>query len=176
MKLIPIALCVVLAGPAAAQRPMNEMQGDCSNYATKLDREFELWAKPAQPATAVVAARDDAPLIAMDSRHDIRLARHDAVTFATAPEQNRGGPDRFSGIARFTVPASGSYRVSASSGLWVDVVDGGKVIKSSTFEMQTKCTTIFKTVTYRLEAGRQYLLQLNGNRSDRVDLLVTRAP
>ena len=176
MYRILVSVLLLLATPALAQRPMSEMQGDCSNYATKLDREFELWGKPPELITAAIEVKGVPSAVSVDRKHVINLARHDDVKFAATPEQDRGAPDRFSGIVRLTVVASGTHRISASNGLWIDAVDGYTVRKSSTFEMQTKCPTIFKTVTYQLESGRPYWLQLNGSRTQDVGLLVTRVP
>lgn len=154
-------------------RPMSEMHGDCANFLTDVTRDMALWAQPATAiaASATSGAAASAPL---EKRLRIALKPHPDVRFAAAPEQMRGAPDTFSGLVAITTGAAGAYRLSASNGLWLDVVGPAGLIPSRTFEMQTKCDRIFKTVTYDLPANARLIVQLNGAAAPTVDLLVHR--
>jgi hypothetical protein len=54
------------------------------------------------------------------------------------------------------------------------VAHGQALVPSRRFEMQTACATIFKTVTYDLPADTDLIVQINGGKTDRVDLLIHR--
>ena len=95
------------------------------------------------------------------------------VKFVVAPQKDRGGPDKYSGLVSFVPATDGVYRVSASSGVWIDAVVAGTVVPSARFEMQTKCTTIFKSVAFELKGGAPVVLQINGSATPTVGLLVT---
>lgn len=167
------AACTSMADEHALHpRPMEEMQGDCSNYQWDMSQEFALWE---QETTAITASssEDEAPAIGLATRYTVALHPHDSVAFLATPEKDRGGKDRFSGLLSFEIPEDGLYRISASSGVWIDAVVNGSVIKSTSFEMQTKCTTVFKSVAYRLWGGDAALLQFNGSRSTTVDIAIT---
>jgi hypothetical protein len=60
--------------------------------------------------------------------------------------------------------------------VWVDVLTDHAVVKSTGFEMQTKCTTVFKSVAYLLSGGDTAILQFNGSRDPHVDIAVTSEP
>lgn len=154
-------------------RPMTEMHGDCSNYLTDISGDLTLWAKAPTPIVAASTAAE-APAAPLESRLRIALKPHPEVRFAAAPEQMRGTPEKFSGLIAVKVEAAGAYRVSASNGLWVDVVGPTGLVPSRAFEMQTKCDRIFKTVTYDLPANALLIVQLNGGPAADVDLLIHR--
>lgn len=165
--------CVSVATTGEPARPMTEMRGDCSNYLTDIQSDLVLWERPADsaPASADFAKVATASL---DRRLRVSLKPHPEVRFAAPPEQMRGAADKFSGLIAVTTAAAGAYRLSASNGLWLDVVGPEGVIASRTFEMQTKCDRIFKTVTYDLPANTSLIVQLNGSSVPEVDLLVHR--
>ncbi|MBX3504659.1 MAG: hypothetical protein KF895_04210 [Parvibaculum sp.] len=167
------AVCTSMADEHALHpRPMEEMQGDCSNYQWDMSEEFRLWETEASHVAASATA-DEAPAIGLATRYTVTLHPHDSVTFVATPEKDRGGEDRFSGLLKLEIPEDGLYRISASSGVWIDAVVDGKVVKSTSFEMQTKCNTVFKSVAYRLSGGNTALLQFNGSRSGTVDIAIT---
>lgn len=167
------AACTSLADEHALHpRPMEEMQGDCSNYRWDMSEEFSLWEKEAANIAASASA-DAAPGIGLAARYTVTLHPHDSVAFVATPEKDRGGKDKFSGLLRIEIPEDGLYRISASSGVWIDAVVNGAVVKSTSFEMQTKCTTVFKSVAYRLSGGDTAFLQINGSAVSTVDIAIT---
>lgn len=175
LSLIVGSLSAVGSFAAAGEpaRPMAEMHGDCSNYRTDVSRDLVLWA---QAPKTIVAGKDRAGAAAapVEARLDVTLAEHPDVAFAAVPEQMRGAADKFSGLLEVRTGAAGAYRVSAGSGLWVDVVGPQGLVPSRTFEMQTKCARIFKTVTYDLPANSEFIVQLNGGATASERLLIHR--
>lgn len=173
--LVLTAVSPVAAETLPAPRPMEEMKGGCDAYAWDLAREFSLWAQTPQAAAASPGA-NGAPSVAPNTRLQIALHPHASVTFAVTPEKDRGGADKFSGLIAFTPPADGLYRISASSGLWIDAVQEGAAVESAGFEMQTGCETIFKSVAFPLKGGTPAIIQLNGSKTPDAGLLITQWP
>jgi len=170
-----LALAVISQASAAdtpPQRPMDQMHGDCSAFAWNMSQEFTLWN--GQPAAARASAEVDAvPTIPVSQRVDLALHPHPQVRFVTQPETDRGGPNKYSGLAAFKVDRAGLYRISASSGLWIDVVVDGKRVPSSAFEMQTECKSVFKSVAYTLPANARLIVQLNGSATPNTTIAIT---
>ncbi|HCX67431.1 hypothetical protein [Parvibaculum sp.] len=170
------ATFVALADERELQpRPMEEMHGDCSNFHWDMSQEFEVWKEKAAEITAGKSA-EEPPALALSTRYTVTLAPHEDVAFVVAPEKDRGGSDKFSGLLRVEIPEDGLYRISASNGLWIDALVDGKTVKSNSFEMQTGCDTIFKSVAYSFTGGEIVTFQLNGSRSPQVDIAVTASP
>jgi len=170
-----LAFAVISQATAAdtpPQRPMDQMHGDCSAFAWNMSQEFKLWNAPptAARSSAEVSA---APTIPVSQRVDLALLPHPQVRFVTPPETDRGGPNKYSGLAVFKVDRSGLYRISASSGLWIDVVADGKRVPSSAFEMQTECKSVFKSVAYTLPADTRLIVQLNGSATPTTTIAIT---
>lgn len=177
-----LLLLTILAIPAAApaqeptrSRPMSEMHGTCSNYRADLAHEFALM-KEADVAVAAGRSGAEASSMPISKPVTLGLVAQAQVTFPVPPAQNRGGPDRFAGIVSLGELPKGQWRVSAASGLWVDLVSDGTLLSSPTFEMQTQCVDIFKSVVFELPADGKVLMQINGATDTHARLLVTQVP
>jgi len=178
-----LMLCAVwpvcVAGNLAAaetlpQRPMDQMHGGCDNFAWDLSQEFKVWSGEPLPVSASVSPDATSPA-QLDRKLDVALHPHGNVRFLAPPETNRGGPGKYSGLLEFTLPSAGTYRISASNGLWIDVVHNDRLIPSKAFEMQTECRSVFKSVAYEFPANAKLKLQLNGSASRNVFIAITRA-
>jgi hypothetical protein len=177
----PAALsCLVLLTNCASapipelplQRSMEEMHGDCTNFSWDMSREFSLWSGSVT-SVAASSTPDTTPIVTINRPTLLALAAQENVRFARAPEADRGGADRFAGLVSFVPAQDGLYRISASSGVWIDAVQNGEVVSSARFEMQTRCATIFKSVAYRLRGNEPVMIQINGSRTGEVRLLVS---
>lgn len=175
-RFFALALLFAAATPAFAEvpppRPMDQMHGGCDAFAWNLATEFHLWAGEAAMAKAGLNGADAPPVVA-GKPIDVSLLPQPGIAFAAIPEQQRGGPDAFAGLVTFTPPAAGLWRVSASTGLWVDAVVDGVLVKSAGFEMQTGCDKIFKSVAWDLPAGKPVVLQFSGSKPPAARILVT---
>jgi hypothetical protein len=171
-----VLLTVAFLGAAKADeaaRPMAEMHGGCANFKMDLRHEFAIWKSPGIAQKAVPAAADGVKAISTETKYAVELLPHPSVKFVAPPFKDRGGPDKFSGLLRLEVPKDGLYGVSASTGLWIDVVEGKTLVSAKRFEMQTGCDTIFKSVEFPLRKGVVYWLQLNGSAAGKVTIAVT---
>ncbi|MFN4202210.1 MAG: hypothetical protein ACK4GM_04050 [Tabrizicola sp.] len=157
--------------PLPEPRPMDQMQGPCSDFAMDIEREAAAWASPAVASVTAATARSEAPEIVPGAVVPVALHPHPEVEFDVAPEKDRGTPDKFSGHVRVTLPEAGLWRVAASNGLWFDAVVGGAIVPSAAFEMQTQCSAPFKVVVFDLPAG-PVDLQFNGSPAPEVQVMV----
>ena len=171
------ALVLLVFAPIAVHaqdtrsRPMDEMHGDCTNFATDLDREFALMTSSA-PASATGAGPEDAPVVS-PGVFDFTLHPQSQVRFAATPAQERGGDDSFAGVVSLGDLPEGHWRVSADSGAWIDLVAGGELLDSPEFEMQTGCAELFKTVTFEHDGMGPVLMQITGSRSAQIRISIT---
>ena len=79
----------------------------------------------------------------------------------------------FGGTLRFRVTRAGRYRVALSGPVWVEVVQGGRRLRSVAHGHGGQCSPIRKKVDFALKPGR-YTLQLSG--SDRTVVTVFAGP
>ena len=62
-------------------------------------------------------------------------------------------------VAESSVKAAGTYRVSASERLWIEVVGPAGVVKSSKFAMEAGCESLRKSVAFPLEPETDYWIE-----------------
>ncbi len=176
-RTIYVAIALTAQSPAGhssaadlQQRPMDQMQGDCSNFAWDLADEFRLWATG---ATRVVASVTGAggPALESAKKYDVVLSAQNEVKFAMPPEQDRGGAGKHAGVVAFSPSEDALYRISASNASWIDVTTPNSIVASRAFEMQTKCQSIFKSVAYELKKGTPLILQINGSSTQSIGAL-----
>ncbi|MBM3504257.1 MAG: hypothetical protein FJX65_10325 [Alphaproteobacteria bacterium] len=60
-----------------------------------------------------------------------------------------------------------------SGQIWVDVVEGEKLVKSPAYEAQTQCRPLVKSIAYHLTAGTPLWIQMNGISAPEVTMLIT---
>ena len=93
----------------------------------------------ARPAAAVSSARDQteagANRLVLGTPNQLTLLTRDSAKLPHAP----GGAEQpkvymYAGIARFPVPADGTYRVITDEGMRIDVVVNGELVESQDLE------------------------------------------
>ena len=137
-----------------------------------MTREFELLRAPAIALTALAGADSGARLAPLEQRLDLTLLPSRQVKLQVAPRREPA-PDSFAGVLKLRVPRSGSYRLSASQRLWIEIVGSTGVVKSSRFAMQAGCEALRKSVAFPLEADTDYWVELSGSPTTDPVLLVT---
>jgi hypothetical protein len=83
------------------------------------------------------------------------------------------GAGSYAGLARFTVPASGRYRVSADGAVWLDLVVNGISQPALAFSGSPGCFAPHKIVVFELEAGQDVVVQVTGSGRDTLRLALT---
>jgi hypothetical protein len=169
-------MIVLLAISAPAMAQQNEPQAEPQCGATPVAPPAELagWAS-AQPLKAATSAEmsDKAPLVP-GKAVDLVLAPTPDVKYVARPE-HPGGSVSSGGLAAITIAKGGTYRVAIDSGAWLDVIANGKSLESVGHGHGPACTGIRKMVDFKFEPGR-YLIQIAGNGTPRIRLLVTPVP
>jgi hypothetical protein len=145
----------------------------CSHFKWNVSREVAVMRKTAQPITAALRPGPDLPRLKVDILYTLTLAEQNAVTFAVQPAKSRSDAGARAGLVRFRVDAPGHYRISITSGHWLDVIDHGQVVDSLDFQGHTGCERPRKIVEYELPAGRDLTLQLSGSSDSQVVVAIT---
>lgn len=153
----------------------DEAEG-CSHFSWDVSHELAVMKQTAKP---VAAATEDGKMIALlqvDKLYDLKLAPQSGVKYLVGPAKPTLNDSTQGGLARFRVSKDGLYRVSITSGHWIDVVDGEQLIKSKDFLGSHGCARPHKIVEFVLPANRDLVLQLSGAVDSPVTLAITPAP
>ncbi|MGE4133947.1 MAG: hypothetical protein AB7F86_20085 [Bdellovibrionales bacterium] len=182
-KSIGLLALVLLALPSwamvkekADHRPMDEMQGNCENFAMDLSGEMRAWEAPAIPLEAGRDLTSRTPL-STNKRIAFKLHPNKETKFLVKPEKSFPTKSPYAGIGLFRPMDTGIYRVSLGQKVWFDLIDKrtGEVVPAKKFEMQTKCDKVFKAVEYVLQADKDYFVQVSSSPKPTVDLIFKRA-
>jgi len=145
MKLaIIVVASSLIAAPVHAQEPVG-----CDKFKWPLDNERSLLTSKDEPTvasgTSVKASLPVAVMVTLVPFADAKLP--------TAPERAPRLPESFAGFIQMSAPPhDGTYKLSLSSEAWIDVVQGGHLLKSVSFTGATGCTGIRKSVKFDLKA------------------------
>ncbi len=167
-------LAVLFCAPTIAETMASKHTPvGCDGFSRDLSRELALLAQ--QPAAIDAGRRgeDGSARIEPSMSYAAKLAPQAEVALAVEPRKTWPDAGHFSGMLTFQVPASGRYRVSVSTRLWIEVVDGGAAVPTLDFEGGHSCPLLRKTVEFDLVAGRDLLLQLSGSAQEHVRVLIT---
>ncbi len=127
------------------------------------DMSRELAAFRGAPLSAEAGGNPaDLPAIELGRAYALRLRPQNDVRFLRPPEKQSRLASPVAGLARFSVAASGKYRVTVDAPLWIDVVAPTGTVQSSAFNGWHQCSLFRKSVEYELQAGEALVLQLSG--------------
>ncbi len=166
---LPVAAALILSAiPALAD------EGDgCAHFAWNVAHELAVMKQTPQTVSAGVKTGAEAPVLQLDKLYDLKLSGQGSVTYAVKPAKPTLNDSAQGGVARFHTDTAGAYRVSITSGHWIDVVDGTQVIKSRDFTGARGCERPRKIVEFDLPAGKELTLQLSGSTDAAVMIAIT---
>jgi hypothetical protein len=156
------------------KQPMAQMHGGCDNYRTNLTAELQLMAMTPAEVTAGASA-GEAPALPQSKAVVVSLLPQSQVRLAAPPAQDRGGADRRAGLVSLGALSAGDWRVSLGSFAWIDAVASGRLLPNPSFEMQSGCAAIFKTVVFHVSEAEPVILQLSGADTQSIRVLLTPA-
>jgi len=147
----------------------------CAGFTWDISRVRAVLSETAQPLVAAVRPDKDLPQIEPERPYEVKLADQKGVTFVVKPGKAASADDPHAGLVRFRVERAGRYRISISSGHWIDIVEGTQVISSTDFQGQHGCKRPHKIVEYELPARRNLTIQLSSAPDAQVTVAVTAA-
>ncbi len=165
----------VLAGLLAAAEASVHADEDCPGFNWDISAEHALFMSAPLAVTAGKEA-GGAPALAPGRLMQLQLAPVAAVTFAAPPAHKAWSAESYAGLAKLSVPRTGTYRISVNQNVWIDVVTQGRLIPAVDYEGSRSCDAPHKIVTFRLTAGKPLVLQLSSATQAAVRVALTPAP
>jgi hypothetical protein len=160
--------CAALVAPAFA----DDADG-CSHFSWDVSHELKVMKQTAAPVTAAIKPGAQAPLIQIDKLYELKLSPQASVTYSAKPAKPTLNDSAQGGLVRFHVNHAGLYRVSITSGHWIDVVDGEQLVKSKDFSGSRQCARPHKIVEFELPADKDLVLQFSGSTDSSVVAAIT---
>jgi hypothetical protein len=145
----------------------------CTGFKWNVSRERAVMKRTPQSITAAVKPGADLPLLSVGTLYSLKLADQAVVVFAAEPGKRRVAAGAQAGLVRFRVTKAGRYRVSITSGHWIDVLDGVHAVPSVDFQGHVGCARPSKIVEFDLPAARDLTLQFSGSSDPEVFVAIT---
>ena len=158
----------LLGGQAASAQEV-----DGCKFAWDVAHELTVLKEAPQAVTAGARPGADSPVLKLDKPYQLKLVAQNSVTYAVKPAKPTLNDSVQGGLVRFKVDKAGLYRVSITSGHWIDVVDGTDVVKSKDFTGSRSCDRVHKIVEFDLPAGHELVLQFSGSTDAQVLMAIT---
>ena len=147
----------------------------CKRFKWDVSRELAVMQQTPQAITAAAGPGAHLPQLDVGRLYSLKLADQSGVTFAAGPAKARSVPGAHAGLAQFRVKKAGRYRVSITTGHWVDVVDGAQLVPSVDFQGHVGCERPSKIVEFDLPAQRTLTLQFSAATDSEVITAITAA-
>ena len=174
VALMAWALLCVSDAETFAQTDRTNPPPGCRGAKAPIPEPWRAWTQTPAAVSAATSPAIEATITA-GKKVAVTLAPAAAVRMAvTVPDGNRR-PNPHSGMLSFQVPRDGTYWVSVSTDLWVDVVQGNAILMEMDERHGPPCSGIVKSLQYKLNAG-EARIQLSDSPGARVDIIVVRQP
>ncbi|HEX4766434.1 MAG TPA: hypothetical protein VH414_09170 [Lichenihabitans sp.] len=160
-----VLFAAVVASPGLAHA---EEAGGCAKFKWSIAREQAAFASPDLPSV-----ESGQSLPGVMNAAIVRLKPQAEVAFEHEPARKPKVKTPFAAVLKLApLAAPGTYEITLSEEAWIDVLQGGKEIRSRGFSGQADCPGVRKSVKFPLQAG-DATVQISGVRSDsiRVDVL-----
>jgi molybdate transport system substrate-binding protein len=96
----------------------------CSRFIWDVSRELAVMKQAPRAVAAAVKPGADVPRIEPETLYEVKLADQSAVTFVAKPGKPTLNDGAHAGFVQFRVEKAGRYRVSITSGHWIEIVAG----------------------------------------------------
>lgn len=169
MRIVILAMC--LAGLATSALA-DESEG-CRKFAWDVSHELTVMKQTPTPIIAAAKPGAQAPLVKVDKLYELKLSPQAGVTYSAKPMKPTLNDSAQGGLVRFHTDKAGLYRVSITTGHWLDVVDGDQPIRSKDFSGSRECPRPHKIVEFELPANKDLVLQFSGSTDPSVIASIT---
>lgn len=156
-----------------SQSVLAQDQDPCAKFTWDVTQELAVMKQSPKPITAAVKTGSDVPQLSLGALYSLKLAKQDGVSFITKPAKPTLDDGAQAGLVKFHTANAGRYRVSITSGHWLDVLDGDKSVASKDFQGQRGCERPRKIVEFELPAAHDFALQFSGSTDAEVIVAVT---
>jgi len=162
-------LAGLLGATAALAASAADTKG-CAAYAVDVSQDV---AAMQTPQTRVEAAAAAPAALRSGTVYRLRLSPQQGFAFVAAPERRQLDEGAYAGLAQFSVPTAGRWRVNLGGASWIDIVDAeGRLLPAGRFEGHEECA-IRKWVEFPLEADVRYTLQLSGGAEAELTVMIS---
>jgi hypothetical protein len=162
--LVPLLISFTVAAscaPVAFAQEAAAPGSGCAAFTWDVSHELDVLGQPAQTLTASRDAKK--PVRAeLDKHYTLKLVPQADVRYAVKVGKPTLADGAQGGLLTFHVTKAGRYRVSITTGHWLDLVDGGNLVVSRDFQGQRGCEKVHKVVEFELAGNRDFVLQLSG--------------
>ena len=162
----------LLAGFLCQRAGAADVDG-CTHFKWNVSRELAVMKEIPQVIAAAAKPGSEVPQLNVGTLYSLKLTDQAQVTFPVGSAKTNGAPHAEAGLVRFRVKKAGRYRISITSGHWVDVVDGTQLVASVDFQGHVGCERPRKIVEFDLPAGRMLTLQFSGSSDPEVVMAIT---
>jgi hypothetical protein len=174
MRTAILSWCLMSVGCASLVTSALADEADgCSHFSWDVSHELQVMKQTAAPVTAATKPGAQAPLVKIDKLYELKLSPQSTVTYSAKPAKPTLNDSAQGGLVRFHVDKAGLYRVSITSGHWIDVVDGEQLVKSKDFSGSHECARPHKIVEFELPANKDLVLQFSGSTDSSVTTAIT---
>jgi hypothetical protein len=161
---LALAFLACLVGGGAQAQDKNA----CDQFKWSVERERGLFAAGAESAAPGAAIHPGAAYV-------VALQPADQVAYRLPPERAPKAGSLGATLSVADVDTPGLYQITLSGEAWLDVIQGDKAVKSSTFSGQKDCPGVRKSVRFDLKAGA-LIVQISNSASASIDLAIVPTP
>lgn len=165
----------VMGAATVIMTPVPAEEDGCSHFTWNVSHERAVMQQKAESVTAATRPGSQLPLLKLDQLYELRLSPQAGISFIAQPAKPTLNDSAQGGLVRIRVPGAGVYRISVSSGHWIDVVSGRRTIKSKDFQGSRGCGRPHKIVEFELPANTDVVIQLSGATEASVATAITPA-
>ena len=161
-----------MKAPATGPAMGEKATGGCESFTWDVSHELAVLDKPGKPITAGANAKKSVHLD-LDQRYAVKLLPQASVHFVVKPGKPMLDDGAQAGLFTFHTPKAGRYRVSITTGHWLDVLDGKNLVVSRDFQGQRGCEKVHKIVEFELSGNKDFTLQLSGGTDASLAVAIT---
>lgn len=164
---IPGTILVLLSASAFGGAALAQDASGCDKFKWSIARERSAFAAPGLPSVS-----DGGPLPGIAEPATVKLKPSAEAGFVRPPGRKPQGGTFGAALELPPIAVAGTYQVTLSDEAWIDVIQGGREVRSSSFSGQRDCPAVRKSVRFHLQPG-DASLQISGAAADsiKVELL-----
>jgi hypothetical protein len=148
--------------------------GSCRANGWDMSSEIAAFKSTAENLPAAVA-QFNLPPLELGVLYVLKLSAQDGVQYPQPPNQKSLVHSPLGGLATFSVPADGAYRITVDSPLWIDVVGPDGKITPSAYTGWHECRLFRKSVEYTLPGGKPLTVQISEATPELIRIVVEAA-